>query len=279
MLGLWQVSSIASSDLLFPASCLRYAERMREPRLDRFAARDGVELAWRELGEGPTVVLLHGLFSDAEMNWIRFGHAERIASAGFRVIMPDLRAHGLSARPHDAACYSPDILTRDLEDLIAHLSLASFDLGGFSLGGRTTAQAIGTGIRPRRAILAGMGLDSLSNWNERKGFFIDAIARFDSIKRGDPQFMAVQFMKTMKIDRTAAARLLDSLDDGTPEWLSAFTMPTLVVCGEEDHDNGSPAELAAALPNSELRLIRGTHMSSVAEPALGETIAEFLARP
>ena len=40
------------------------------------------------------MILLHGLFSDAHMNWIKFGHAERIAREGFRVIMPDLRAHG-----------------------------------------------------------------------------------------------------------------------------------------------------------------------------------------
>ena len=39
-------------------------------------ASDGVELAWRETGEGRPVVLVHGLFSDAEMNWIKFGHAD-----------------------------------------------------------------------------------------------------------------------------------------------------------------------------------------------------------
>ena len=41
------------------------------------------------------------------MNWIKFGHAARIAAAGFRVIMPDLRAHGLSGRPHDPEYYPP----------------------------------------------------------------------------------------------------------------------------------------------------------------------------
>ena len=55
---------------------------MAEPRLDRWPASDGVELAWRELGEGRAVILLHGLFSSSEMNWIRFGHAERVATPG-----------------------------------------------------------------------------------------------------------------------------------------------------------------------------------------------------
>ena len=34
------------------------------------------------------------------------------------------------------------------------------------------------------------------------------------------------------------------------EWLAAFTMPTLVIAGSEDHDNGSAEELAAALPDA-----------------------------
>ncbi len=75
--------------------------------LHRWAASDGVELAWHEKGEGRPLVLLHGLFSDAAMNWIKFGHAERLAAAGYRVIMPDLRAHGASSAPHDAAAYPP----------------------------------------------------------------------------------------------------------------------------------------------------------------------------
>ena len=60
-------------------------------------------------------------------------------------------------------------------------------------------------------------------------------------------------------------------------WLEAFTMPTLVVSGSEDHDNGSAEELAAALPNAVFREIPGTHMSSVTKPELGEAIAGFLA--
>ena len=89
-------------------------------------ASDGVALAYHELGEGRPVVLLHGLFSDAQMNWIKFGHAKRIADAGFRVIMPDLRAHGLSGRPHEPECYPTGILARDLRELIAELGDSHF---------------------------------------------------------------------------------------------------------------------------------------------------------
>ena len=65
---------------------------MSEAQVHRWKASDGVELAWHEVGQGRPVILLHGLFSDARMNWVKFGHADRIAADGFRVIMPDLRA-------------------------------------------------------------------------------------------------------------------------------------------------------------------------------------------
>ena len=83
-------------------------------------------------------------------------------------------------------------------------------------------------------------------------------------------------MKTMKVDRAAAALVLQSFGDAPLEWLAAFTMPTLVLIGSEDEDNGSARELAAALPNATCAEIPGTHMSCVTKPELGEAIARFL---
>ena len=54
-------------------------------------------------------------------------------------------------------------------------------------------------------------------------------------------------------------------------------MPTLVVSGSEDDDNGSARALAEALPDGTFAEIPGTHMSSVTKPELGEEIARFLA--
>jgi len=250
---------------------------MAEPSTHFWTASDGVELAFHEVGEGRPAILVHGLFSDAQMNWIKFGHAERIAADGFRVIMPDLRAHGDSGKPHDPACYPKGILARDLRELVARLELTDFDLGGFSLGARTTVEAVGEGMRPRRAILGGAGLDGLRNWERRKQFFLDAIAEFDTAARGNPHWLSIQFMKTMKVDLEASTHLLNSFADAFMDWLQAFTMPTLVVCGSEDEDNGSARELAAALPDATYAEIPGTHMSSVTKPELGEAIARFLA--
>src|SRR5689334_71566 len=105
-----------------------------------FAAPDGVRLAWHEMGQGKPVVLLHGYISSADMNWIRFGHAAKVAQEGFRVIMPDLRAHGQSDAPHDPALYPPDVLADDGFALLEHLGLTQYDLGGYSLGARTVSR-------------------------------------------------------------------------------------------------------------------------------------------
>jgi pimeloyl-ACP methyl ester carboxylesterase len=43
---------------------------MSAAAVHRWTASDGVELAYHEVGAGRPAVLLHGLFSDAVMNWI-----------------------------------------------------------------------------------------------------------------------------------------------------------------------------------------------------------------
>ena len=243
---------------------------------ERVSGHGGVELAVHRLGQGRPVLLLHGLFSSAQMNWIKFGHAQTLADAGFEVIMPDLRAHGDSDAPHDPAAYPDDVLVKDVFAVVEALALDGFDLVGFSLGARTAARTVVAGLQPRRLVLAGMGLEGLSGWDRRAAFFIDAIDRFDEVKQGDPAYFAVQFMKTMKVDRVAARMLLQSVDDTGAEELSSITMPTLVLCGDKDRDNGSPQALADAIVQGSHVEIPGTHMSSVTEPEMGQAIVRFL---
>lgn len=190
--------------------------------------------------------------------------------------MPDLRAHGESEAPHTPEAYPDDVLARDVHAVVEALGLTDFDLVGFSLGSRTSARAVITGLEPRKLVLSGMGLEGLSGWNNRAAFFIDAIDRFDLIKRGDAAFMAAAFMKTMNVDRVAARLLLQSVADTSPEELAALRMPTMVLCGDKDKDNGSAPRLAEALPDARYVEIPGTHMSSVTEGALGDALVAFL---
>ena len=249
---------------------------MSEVRKDYVEGFGGTRLAVHTMGQGRPVLLLHGLFSSAQVNWIKFGNAEILAEAGFEVIMPDLRAHGESEAPHDPRLYPEDVLVEDLRILVAELGLTDFDLGGFSLGARTAVRGILSGLAPRKLILGGMGLSGLAGWGRRSAHFVDAIDRFGSIERGDPAFVAQAFMKTMKVDRVAARLLLGSVDDTPPEALTEVTMPTLCVCGADDGDNGSAPDLAHALPDGRYEEVPGNHMSSVTFKEMGRAMAAFL---
>lgn len=244
---------------------------------ETFAGFDGAPLALHRMGAGRPLVLLHGLFSSAQMNWVKFGHAARIAAQGYEVLMPDLRAHGASAAPHEAAAYPPDVLVRDLAALIDHLALTDYDLGGFSLGARTVLHAVAKGaVAPARLVVGGMGVSGLTDWRKRADYFARVIDDFETISRGDPAWYAVQFMKSQAVDRIAARLLIGSFTDLPLGLLDEVTMPALVVCGEEDDDNGSAADLAARLPDAGYVAVPGTHMGSVTRPELGHAIADWL---
>lgn len=251
---------------------------MTEVTMRKIAGFGGVEMAVHEVGaqDARPLLLLHGLFSSAHVNWIKYGQAATIAAAGYRVIMPDFRVHGQSDAPHDPDLYPQDVLALDIEALVEAIGLEDFDLGGFSLGARTAALLLSRGLKPRRAVLAGMGLQGLSGWGKRRDFFLSVIDDRENIKHGDPRWLSLQFMKTMKVDTEAAKLLLGSFGGFDTDALADISMPVLVVAGDEDQDNGSPQDLAAALPDARFASVPGTHMSSVTKPELGRTIADFL---
>jgi pimeloyl-ACP methyl ester carboxylesterase len=222
------------------------------------------------------VVLLHGLFSNAQTNWMKFGHAAELASRGLRVVMPDLRGHGESAAPHDAPSYPSDILARDGLELIDHLGLADYDLGGYSLGARTAARMVIEGATPRRLVIAGMGLRGMLDTGRRSAHFRDILTGMGTHPRGSDKWLAEAFLKTTRGDPRAMLPLLDSFVDSTEAELRGIAVPTMVVSGAEDQDNGPAEDLAQLLPHGRFVEIPGNHMSAVTRPELGRAIADFL---
>src|SRR4051812_49293059 len=81
------------------------------------ATINGVRLHYAEAGSGPLVVLLHG-FPEFWYSWHH--QIPVLASAGFRVIAPDLRGYNLSDKPPGIASYQVPLLLDDVAGLIRH---------------------------------------------------------------------------------------------------------------------------------------------------------------
>ena len=244
-----------------------------------FEAYDGERLAFHEVGAGRTLVLIHGFFSTARINWIAYGHAQTIAEHGYRVVMPDLRGHGDSAKPHDPERYRGDVLADDGFALVEHLGLTGrtdYDLGGYSLGARTTARMLVRGATPGRAVLGGMGLTGITRTGGRGEHFREVLTSTETFPRYSPQWRSQSFLRKVGGDPVALLHVLDSFVDTPGHDLSSIAQPTLVVCGEQDQDNGSAQELVDVLPDGRLALVPGDHMSAVADKALGRAIGDFL---
>jgi pimeloyl-ACP methyl ester carboxylesterase len=243
-----------------------------------FHSFDGTRLHVTELGPtesegGPPVLLLHGLFSSAETNWIRYGTARRLAEAGHRLILPDFRGHGKSDCPESPEAWPADVLARDIEALVEHLGLGSdFVLGGYSLGARTVVRLLARGMRPKSAILAGMGLKGIVAGADRGQWFIRMIEGRGSWPKGSGEYTAETFMKASVQNPDAIVHLLRGQQSTPADVLGGFHLPIHVICGVDDNDNGSAPDLAAALPDARYVEIPGTHMSAVTRPELSAAI-------
>ena len=76
----------------------------------RLELRTDLTLAYREVGTGPPVMLLHGL-ADHSLVWQSLA---RHLSDRYRCLAPDLRGHGDSSKP-PASEYDARLIADDLE--------------------------------------------------------------------------------------------------------------------------------------------------------------------
>ena len=211
----------------------------------------GTRLAVHRLGTGRPVILLHGLFSSAQVNWIKYGTAAQLAEAGFEAIMPDLRAHGQSDAPHDPAAYPEDVLVADALAVVADLGLTDYDLVGFSLGGliamwfalehpdRINRLALLSTVAERSATerarvieradkVRNEGIASVVSAAEDRWFT-------PAFKAKNPEKVALRLEQLKANDLrsyAAAYRVFAEADEGVA--LNRIRQPTLVMTGEND---------------------------------------------
>jgi len=251
---------------------------MTELTVQRFRARDDVELAWRELGAGRPLVLLHGLMGSGAL--MADGDLARaLAGRGYRVVLPDLRGHGDSGRPHDPAAYPRDVLADDVLALIDHLGLDAYVLAGYSMGGKLVLRLLARGARPDRAIVAGQGLDALDAESDRTDGHrrvLAAVANGDALAPGSPEEAFAGWIRQAGVDPRAVGLVLDSFVATPHEALRQVPVPTLVLVGEGDSRGASAGELAGLLPNGRLVTVPGDHLTAPSAPEFTDAALGFL---
>ena len=248
-----------------------------------FTSFDGTKLFFLEEGDGPPVVLLHGLTSSTDGNWRRPGIWNALLDAGKRVIGLDARGHGRSDKPHDPRAYEREAMVRDVASLFDHVGLGTADLVGYSMGAFTAIRFAAQDTRVRRLVLGGIGGDpgrwgtpeARADRGERAKRILAGLTVADAASIEDPLARRVrQLMEDRGNDLEAMAAIqmadrpvIDSVD------AQRVTAPTLVICGEDDV---SPDPLAAVLPQGQALVLTGDHEGVVSNPELAKAIAAFL---
>ena len=255
---------------------------MGEPSVRYFPGRDGLKLACRESGDGRPLIMVHGFMSHG-LFMLQHDPVAALAERGYRVILPDLRGHGASARPHDLASYPPDVLADDGHALIDWLGLGpgDYDLGGYSAGGKVVLRMLARGARPAHAVVGGQGLDATQQASDRTGGYrrvLAAMANGAAFETGTPDASMAQWITEFGADPLALSLVLDTFTGTSPAELEQVPTPTFIVTGDQDRRGDSAAELAALLPGGRSARVPGDHFTAMSAPELVTAIVGFLSQ-
>jgi pimeloyl-ACP methyl ester carboxylesterase len=236
---------------------------------------DRVELAGEESGEGPPIVLLHGL--TATRRYVVMG-SRTLERAGYRTILYDARGHGRSTAAPAPVAYGYERLARDLEAVLDTLGLQRAILAGASMGAHT---AVRFALRnPER--VAGLGLITPS-FDPDLPLSETGLAGWDKLARGlrdggvegfvdayDFSEVPVEWRDTVeKVVRQrlaghehpeAVADALEVVPRSRPfedlRELESIEAPTVVVASRDEADPGHPLAVgeryAHTIPHAKL---------------------------
>jgi 3-oxoadipate enol-lactonase len=234
-----------------------------------------VTLSGEEAGEGPAIVLLHGL--TATRRYVVMG-SRLLERSGHRVVAYDARGHGLSSPAEDRTAYGYELLAADLGAVLDALGIEHAILAGASMGAHTAARfALSHSERVDALCLITPAYDP----STRNG--ADGFAGWDALARGLREGGVDGFLDAYDLDAVPAA-MRDTVEKVIRQRLSAhahpdavadalevvprsrpfermdelavITAPTLVVGSRDEADPGHPLAVAeryaAAIPQAEL---------------------------
>ncbi len=251
--------------------------------------------AYEVEGEGPPVVLVHGLgMTRAMWDW-----QWPALTARFRVLRYDLLGHGASAKPQGP--YSLTRFADQIAGLMEQLRWERAALVGFSLGGMIV-RAFALTHPARAAALAILNSAHARSEAERDAVrkrvaiaeaggpaatVDEALARWFTAEYGARHPEVLERVRGWILANDPAVyplsyRVLAEGDLELAEAASAIACPTLVMTGAEDRGNSPDMarRLAALIPGAELAILPGLrHMGLAEDPeAFNSRLVDFLAR-
>ena len=277
---------------------------------DRFyAAEDGTRLHYRDYAgaaDRPPVLCLHGLTRNAR----DFdGVAARLTSAGWRVLVPDMRGRGLSGWA-DPATYALPVYLKDMDALAAHAGVAHAVYVGTSMGALLTM--LSAAARPGRVVAACLndigpaieqaGLERIGGYLGRVGPFADWDAAAGALAANDgptfPAYGAAHWaLHARRRFREGAGGIMADYDPHVADGFSADPgetaaalwplfaalagVPVLSVRGEcsDLFTDATQAEMAARVPGVDAVTVPGVgHAPSLEEPEAASGLDRLLAR-
>ena len=260
-------------------------------------SRDGVRIYYEEHGSGDPVLLAYGIGGNAGM-WEPNVEA---LSTGYRLILWEPRGHARSDSPENPQRVTFAHWVQDLYDLMDHLGLGHAVVGGLSLGGGIATRFTLDHPERVRALLI---IDSSSASGLPLG--VDNIVmRAKSIEvtlKGGMDAMAEFAIASnpnvagrIKLDPSARKEIFDYYRMLTPigyanalrallqmdyitDRLDEITVPTLLVCGDEDPSLGPMREIQKRIPHARFALLSlAGHFANRDRPeAFNRAVVEFL---
>ncbi len=234
-----------------------------------------LRLAIDDEGEGPAVVLLHGL--TATRRYVVMG-SKSLPRSGHRVIAYDARGHGESEPAPAPDAYGYECLAADLLDVLDSLGVERAVLAGASMGAHTALRV----ALEEPDLVAGLVLitpafhpdhpPGLERWDRLSEALRSGGADAFVEAYGDAEHLDERYRDTvLKVVRQrlgrhehpeAVADALRCVPRSKPfdslDVLDGIAAPTIVVPSRDEADPGHPYEVgeeyARRMPNAELRV-------------------------
>jgi pimeloyl-ACP methyl ester carboxylesterase len=244
--------------------------------------RDGVSIYYQVHGSGPPLLLTHGYSSTSAM-WQ--GQIAAL-SKNHTLVLWDMRGHGQSDYPDDAAAYSEALTVADMTALLDKIGADRAIIGGLSLGGYMSLafyRAHPDRVRALLIIDTGPGFkkdEARDAWNKRAHETGDRFERegLEALKLASRERSSVVHRDASGLAR-AARGMLTQRDAGVIETLPHIKVPALVVVGADDTPFLAASDyMAAKIPGAKKVVIPAAgHAANIDQPqAFIDAVVPFL---